>query len=128
MGDKALRNIYKYLPMVFGCHCRDDRSFHYKGVRFPICARCTGELVGAIIGIFFSFIYVPEWWVCIIIAIPMIVDGSVQYVTNYESNNIKRFITGFLFGYAFISLIVIGRIITGKHGLRISQLIGRMLK
>ena len=38
--------LYKWLPIVFGCHCRPDRSFYWKGKKFPLCARCTGELAG----------------------------------------------------------------------------------
>ena len=29
-----------------GCRCRPDRSFHFRGRPFPICARCTGILCG----------------------------------------------------------------------------------
>ena len=36
------RWLYQWLPIVFGCHCREDRSFHIREERFPICARCTG--------------------------------------------------------------------------------------
>ena len=48
--------IYKYLPVIFGCHCRDDRSFYYKGEKFPICARCTGELIGILLA-FVTFFF-----------------------------------------------------------------------
>jgi len=34
----------------------------------------------------------------------MIVDGYIQLKTRYESTNAKRFITGFLFGVAMVSL------------------------
>ena len=51
--------IYRCLPVVFGCHCIDERSFHFRGRKFPICSRCTGELVGIVMfgyGIFTLFI------------------------------------------------------------------------
>jgi len=35
----------------------------------------------------------------------MIVDGYIQLKTRYESTNVKRFITGFLFGVAAVSLL-----------------------
>ena len=38
--------LYQWLPIVFGCHCRADRSFFWRGRQFPLCARCTGELAG----------------------------------------------------------------------------------
>lgn len=43
----------------------------------------------------------------IIMTIPMIIDGSVQAKTKYESNNKLRFFTGLLFGYAGIQLSLI---------------------
>ena len=48
-----MKFITKYLPIIFGCHCRADRSFYCKNKKFPICARCTGELIGIIVSIFF---------------------------------------------------------------------------
>ena len=39
-----------------GCHQMPERSFFYKGKQFPVCARCTGVIIGQsvalIIGIF----------------------------------------------------------------------------
>lgn len=92
--------FYKWLPIIFGCHCRKDRSFHYHGKQFPICARCSGELVGIIIGIFLCFIIDYDWLMIVLLMLPMVVDGSIQALTKYESNNIKRLITGILFGIA----------------------------
>ncbi len=40
----------------------------------------------------------------------MIGDGFIQALTKYESNNIKRFITGFLFGYGLCMLFVVSSI------------------
>lgn len=42
--------------------------------------------------------------------LPMIGDGFIQALTKYESNNIKRFITGFLFGYGLCMLFVVSSI------------------
>lgn len=38
--------------------------------------------------------------------IPLIIDGLIQFKTEYESNNQKRFVTGLLFGYGFINLLI----------------------
>lgn len=101
-----MKFINKYLPIVFGCHCREDRSFHYKNKKFPICARCTGELIGIILSIFSYYFYSPSIVVSICIMIPMLIDGFSQLLTKYESNNIKRLITGLLFGYGFFNLFI----------------------
>ena len=29
-----------------GCHQMPERSFFYKGKQFPVCARCTGVIIG----------------------------------------------------------------------------------
>jgi hypothetical protein len=32
------------------CHQRDDRSFHTAGIKWPVCARCTGLYLSAPLG------------------------------------------------------------------------------
>ena len=113
--------LYKWLPIIFGCHCREERSFHFKEEKFPICARCTGELVGMIISAFSCFFFrIPLLW-AIFIMIPMIVDGLVQMFTDYDSNNRRRFVTGFLFGFGLITLVAIHTIYLYKIGLKIGR-------
>ncbi len=111
--------IYRWLPIIFGCHCRDDRSFYIGKEKFPICARCTGELVGIIVSIFSCFFYVPSVYVLILMMIPMLVDGFLQLKTKYTSNNAKRFVTGFLFGYALIAIHVVIFISVYEFGISI---------
>lgn len=33
------------------CHQRPERSFHYEGAQYPVCARCLGLYTGAIGGV-----------------------------------------------------------------------------
>lgn len=101
-----MKFINKYLPIIFGCHCRDDRSLYFKNKKFPICARCTGEFLGIILSIFFYKFYSINILISIIFILPMLIDGFFQLLTKYESNNIKRLITGILFGYGFFNLIL----------------------
>lgn len=110
--------FYKWLPIVFGCHCLDSRSFHYKGVKFPICARCTGELVGIMTGVILWFVIRLPLYTYVIFLIPMVIDGSVQMFSSYESNNLKRFLTGLLFGYGLISLFIISNVFVYKLGIK----------
>lgn len=99
--------LYKWLPILFGCHCRDDRTFHWHGRKFPVCARCTGELAGILCSIAGSFFFLPHAGVCLLLMLPLLIDGFVQLKTAYESTNFRRFVTGFLFGYALLALFVI---------------------
>ncbi|MFQ7526331.1 MAG: DUF2085 domain-containing protein [Mediterraneibacter gnavus] len=83
--------IYKWLPIIFGCHCRSDRSFYWKGTQFPICARCTGELVGMILcPLTFPLVSWSPWIFAVLMSL-MILDGVIQMLTSYESNNRRRF-------------------------------------
>lgn len=38
----------------------------------------------------------------LLLMVPMIIDGTVQRLTRYESNNPLRFITGSICGFGFV--------------------------
>ena len=116
--------FYKWLPIIFGCHCMESRSFHYKGKKFPICARCFGELMGIVFGILTFAFFSVSGWVALILMLPMLFDGFLQSLTKYESNNIKRCITGFLFGYGIITLFIISSLWVMSKGYTLGNNIG----
>lgn len=107
MNKKVLlwTKIMDFSSKHLGCHQMATRSFFIKGYQFPVCARCTGIAIGYIIGFILSFIFKFNFWILILV-IPMILDGTIQLYTKYESSNIKRLITGFLFGFSIMSAIV----------------------
>ena len=90
--------VCRWLPIVFGCHCRSDRSFFWRGRQFPLCARCTGELTGIILAAVGGAFGLLPMQAAILLLMPLILDGSVQLFTKYESTNMRRLITGVLFG------------------------------
>lgn len=108
--------INKWLPIIFGCHHRPDRSFFYHGHQFPICARCTGELAGIISSILLFWFWRPSLIAAVVMMIPMIIDGFTQRLTSYESTNFKRFTTGFLFGVGIAALFSYSVIYTFQAG------------
>lgn len=92
---------------MFLCHRMPERSFFIKGYQFPVCARCTGILVGYIIGIIYIILcnklgYTIE----LLLMLPMLIDGIGQYRGYFVSTNIRRLITGILAG---ISAICVSR-------------------
>ena len=90
-----------------GCHQREDRSFKIKGWQFPICSRCTGILVGQLLGILiyiFQF-RIPIYISCIFLFI-MFLDWYIQYKKIRESTNVRRFITGTLAGVAQVAIFI----------------------
>lgn len=97
----------QFLRILCGCHAMPERSFHYHGKVFPICARCTGELVGILMGILIVCIFgYPKLRIAILMMIPLILDGTLQRLTSYESRNRRRLITGILFGIAIVFIFL----------------------
>lgn len=108
--------LYQWLPIIFGCHCQEHRSFHYQGIKFPICARCTGELIGIFCSIFsFTFFHL-DISISILMMIPLLLDGGTQALTSYESTNSKRLITGVLFGFALSNLFLLSVVFAFQYG------------
>lgn len=99
--------VGRFLKILFLCHSKPERSFYFKGRQFPICARCTGVLLGWMIGIIYCiFSEVPKVYITVLILFPLIFDGTMQSLRKKESNNIKRIITGIFFGMGTIFIFV----------------------
>ena len=83
-----------------GCHQIPERSFSYRGHPFPVCARCTGVIVGQILGglsfPFLALTYDTIGFLCFI----MFFDWWLQRMRILHSTNLRRFITGILCGFA----------------------------
>lgn len=102
-------NIYDKLMILgtcIGCHQRPDRSFFYKGHQFPVCARCTGVLLGQIVGVLTSPFYTLSWNCISFFCFLMFLDWYLQRMKIKESTNIRRLITGMLCGFALGQLYV----------------------
>ena len=89
------------------CHQKPERSFKFRGKQFPICARCTGILIGLFLGIFVAIMFgTLRWWVILLFPLPGAIDGIIQQKTPYESNNILRLLTGVLMGIGIIYFFI----------------------
>ena len=40
----------------------------------------------------------PDWRLCLLLMLPMLADGFAQRLTPYQSGNLRRLVTGMLFG------------------------------
>jgi uncharacterized membrane protein len=82
------------------CHSIPERCFVYKNHHLPICSRCTGILFGGVLSLicFSIFNLNFSFQTSLILIIPMIIDGGLQYLNYFISNNNRRFFTGLLFG------------------------------
>ncbi len=99
------RLLEKTLKIIFNCHQIPERSFFIAGRQFPLCARCTGILVGLIIFPLFIILKIQiPITLSIVFMIPLVLDGSVQLIFCIMSDNFRRFSTGVLFSLGFLSL------------------------
>ena len=92
------------------CHRIDLRSFHLGERQLPLCARCTGMYLGAMLGLGFQAVIgrrrtgTPPWRVLLILGLFLIafaVDGLNSFLSLfpgapslYHPNNALRLLTG----------------------------------
>lgn len=118
------------------CHQKFNRSLVLNENQMPVCARDTGIFLGMNIGFIISFFvtpnsnlfktaiqYFPKKFhkikrkkILIISAgllfiMPVGIDGFLQLLTNYESTNSIRLLTGFPAGVA-LSCVIVSSIIS----------------
>lgn len=104
-ADRIWLKSMAFCRKYCGCHQMQERSFSVRGYQLPLCARCTGLLCGHIIGFLLGCLTeVPLYAACLML--PLIADGTVQYLTAYESTNLRRVITGVLYGTGFMGCCV----------------------
>ena len=112
---------YGFATMIekSGCHRLPERSFFYKGKQFPICARCTGVLIGQTLGFWTYLLWSLPWELGLFFCGLMLLDWFIQRIDLRRSTNLRRCITGVLCGYAFgqwyfIMLSWVGQAIIGE--------------
>ena len=92
--DKRWISLMEYGHRL-GCHQMPERSFSYKGYQFPVCARCTGVIIGEIIAIVLILFRIEvDITIAIGLLLIMGIDWGIQFMKLLQSNNIRRLITG----------------------------------
>ena len=91
-----------YLVGDLNCHTLAERSLELNGNQMAFCARDLGLFIGLAAGMAVVLFLGPRfmWPVVMLLAVPILIDGTVQLLLDYESNNIVRIITGALGGSA----------------------------
>lgn len=103
------------------CHQIAARSYHVHDQQVPLCARCTGMYLGAMLGIVFQLVHgkkgaYPPLKTILIMALMVVafgLDGVNSYIhffpsvaALYEPHNTLRLITGTGMGLAISAAIV----------------------
>ena len=84
------------------CHQLSHRSYSYNDNQMSFCARDTGIFIGLVLGFMYASRKKTILTLPLVIAalVPIGLDGTIQLLTDYESTNPKRLITGLIAGIA----------------------------
>ena len=126
MDKQKIYDSLMQMGRCAGCHQLPERSFFYHGYQFPICARCTGILIGQTLGVLTFALYRLPWSWCSFFLFLMFFDWFLQRMKILQSTNIRRLVTGLLCGCAlgqcYITILLkmirlICELLGGQHGL-----------
>ena len=90
-----------------GCHQMPERSFFIGGYQFPLCARCTGMLIGEIITyLLFALKIIISPIIALVLLGIMGLDWSIQFLGVSPSTNLRRLFSGIAGGVGIVSLFL----------------------
>lgn len=106
MDKKTERWIYWMNAGHFlGCHQMASRSFSFHGYQFPVCARCTGVIVGELLSVVSILLGIRiNFWLMLFLIAIMGIDWGIQRIDICESTNIRRLVTGLSCGFGLTYL------------------------
>lgn len=107
-ADSVWIKSMEWCAKYWGCHQMPERSFFIRGYQMPVCARCFGIMLGEAMAVPSAFFLSLNVFFLLVLMVPMALDGGIQYKTGYRSTNPRRFVTGFLFGFAFVYSVMRG--------------------
>lgn len=97
------------------CHQLPSRTISVGGILFPSCARCSGIYIGFFVAAVILFLMfrkkqsnLPPIYVLVILLVfilSTIIDGALSYLTPMTTNNVLRYLTGFLCGASIMVII-----------------------
>jgi len=89
------------------CHQIASRSYYINGNQMPFCSRDTGLFLGLVMG--FGALLFVRYKIHPVLAlmglVPIGIDGGLQFVTSYTSNNPLRLATGIMAGIVCAMLL-----------------------
>lgn len=104
------------------CHQLDERSLHVSGLALSVCARDTGIYIGIFSTLLYLHIFkrrskltiptIKISFLLLLFMLPMMIDGFGSYTHLFQSNNVRRLISGICFGFVlpyFLYPLFLGR-------------------
>lgn len=92
------------------CHQLKDRSLLSSGEVLSVCARDTGIYLGIFSTLTYLFLFkrrtivtipsIKNSFFLLLFMVPMMVDGLGSYSHLFESNNLRRLVSGLCFGFS----------------------------
>ncbi len=102
----SLKFRNKKIGLCF-CHRLPERSLTIFGYTMPLCARCTGIVIGSIMALILAYLNIIfSTIIYLMFLIPLIIDGVTQSLKYRTSNNLLRLTTGIIFGVGYVALII----------------------
>lgn len=103
------------------CHQIVERSFFLNGNEMPICSRDVGIFIGMTLTMALLAVtsYRPRFYMMLLLALPMAIDGGLQAVSSYRSNDLLRLGTGLIGGAAvafFVAMIAFEVLLVKSSG------------
>lgn len=99
--------LYRALMYAGSWFCQQlpARSPHLLGVQLPLCWRCSGIFVGALV--LFCWLLakkrVPPLLPCLLLSLLLPLDVLQAVLTHGDGNNARRLVTGLLWGFCATS-------------------------
>lgn len=75
------------------------------GKQFPVCARCTDIFVGYLIGVCILALHRISLCLCLLFMLVMFYDWYIQVLRIKESTNIRKFLSGLLYGIGWVNFV-----------------------
>lgn len=92
------------LGRLCGCHQMPERSFRIAEYQFPLCARCTGLLLGQLAALLCPALRRIPVRLSAALLLPLVLDGGTQLLRLQKSTNPRRLVTGVLGGIGCLAL------------------------
>lgn len=97
-----------------GCHQLPERSFFVGRWQLPLCARCTGALIGHLIGCPAAARRKLSLWAAVCCCEITLLDWTAQRLGIKASTNPRRLVTGIVGGFG--QAIIYMRLLTAAVG------------